>query len=177
MLTVNKSGVEPRPDRPFIAEPDYGIPTTLEGVLPWSHVTDRMQQARNYWVGTVGPGERPHAVPVWGVWVGDTLYFGGGPRTRWSRNLAANPRVAVHLESGDDVVILEGEVDQIVNPQHPLLAEVDDAYEQKYGMRHGPPVWVLRPRLVLAWSEFPTNATRWRFEDTRQPTERKPDEG
>ena len=109
--------------------------------------------------------------------MGHTLYFGGGPRTRWSRNLAANPRVAVHLESGDDVVILEGEVDRIDDPQQPLLAEIDDAYEEKYDMRHGPPVWVLRPRVVLAWSEFPTNATRWRFEDTRPPEERKPDEG
>ena len=162
---MNNSTIEPQPGRPFIAESDYGIPTSLEGTLPWSHVNERMAQARNYWIGTVSPEGRPHTVPTWGVWVEGTLYFGGGPQTRWSRNLAANPQVAVHLESGDDVVILEGQVERISDPQHPLLAGIDDAYEVKYGMRHGPPVWVLRPRVVLAWSQFPANATRWRFDE------------
>ncbi len=164
MLAANRSNGEPRPDRPFIKETGYGIPASLEGALPWRHVDERMGQARNYWVGTVGPDGRPHAVPVWGVWVENILYFGGGPQTRWSRNLAANPEVAVHLESGEDVVILEGRVGRIEDPQHPLLAKIDDAYEMKYGLRHGPPVWVLQPRVVLAWSQFPANATRWRFE-------------
>jgi hypothetical protein len=165
MLTANKPRKEPQPDRPFIAESGYGIPPDLEGTLPWSHINERMAQARNYWIGTVGPEGRPHTVPVWGVWVEDTLYFGGGPQTRWSRNLAASPQVAVHLESGDDVVILEGRVERISDPQHPLLAGIDDAYEAKYGLRHGPPVWVLRPRVVLAWTQFPANATRWRFDE------------
>jgi hypothetical protein len=176
MFTENRAKAVPQPDRPFIAEPAYGIPTSLEGVLPWSHVQARLAQARNYWVGTVGPQERPHAVPVWGVWLEDTLYFGGGPQTRWSRNLAANPQVAVHLESGDDVVILEGWVDRITDPHHPRLVGIDDAYEEKYGMRHGPPVWVLQPRVVLAWTEFPANTTRWRFEDRERVTEGKGDE-
>ena len=92
MLTANNSKGGPQPDRPYIAESGYGIPTSLEETLPWSHVTERMEQARNYWIGTVGPEGRPHAVPVWGVWVEGTLYFGGGPQTRWSRNLAASSK-------------------------------------------------------------------------------------
>lgn len=152
---------EPQASRPHI--PGYGIPTSVAGTLPWNHLEERMTQARNYWVGTVRPNGQPHVVPVWGVWVEGTLYFGGGPETRWSRNLAAHPQVAVHLESGDDVVILEGAVERISDPADLSVTRIDDAYEAKYQMRHGVPFWVLRPRLAFAWSKFPDNATRWRF--------------
>jgi hypothetical protein len=30
-------------------------------------------------------------------------------------------------------------------------------------MRHGPPIWVLAPEVVIAWTKFPTDATRFRF--------------
>jgi nitroimidazol reductase NimA-like FMN-containing flavoprotein (pyridoxamine 5'-phosphate oxidase superfamily) len=65
-------------------------------MLPRSHVEERMSGTRDYWVATV----RPHAVPVWGVWLDGTFHFGGGRRTRKARNLAANPHLMVHLESG-----------------------------------------------------------------------------
>lgn len=97
---------EPKRSRPSI--PDYGIPESEEGMLPWSHVVERLPGLRNYWVSTTRPDGRPHATPVWGAWVEDTLYFGGGPDTRRSRNLDANPNLVIHLESGDDVVIVEG---------------------------------------------------------------------
>jgi hypothetical protein len=153
----------PQASRPHV--PGYGIPETIKGVLEWSHVVERMQKANNFWVATVRPDNTPHAVPVWGVWVDNTLYFGGGPDTRWSRNLAANPHVSVHLESGDDVVIIEGTVDRITDPKHPLVEKIDDAYEAKYKMRHGIPFWVLRPKLAFAWSKFPDNTTRWVFNE------------
>ncbi|MEW5961590.1 MAG: pyridoxamine 5'-phosphate oxidase family protein [Chloroflexota bacterium] len=161
-LNTPSENIQPEPDRPYV--PEYGIPTSLEGTLPWSHVSERLEQSRNYWVGTTSPAGQPHVVPVWGVWLKGILYFGGGPHTRWSRHLAANPQVAVHLESGDDVVILEGTVERLTNPDHPLLAQVDDAYEAKYRLRHGPPIWVLRPQVAFAWNDFPRNATRWRFD-------------
>ena len=66
------------PDRPTVPH-DYGIPQTVEGTLAWDHVRERMTQARNYWIATARADGLPHAVPVWGVWVDDTLYFGGSP--------------------------------------------------------------------------------------------------
>lgn len=153
--------LNPVVSRPYIGHEEYGIPKTLKGTLPWGHVVERLEKARNYWIGTVGPDRQPHTRPTWGVWVDDTLYFGGGPQTRWSRNLSANPNVTVHLESGDDVVILEGVVGRITDANDPRVTRVDDAYEAKYKMRHGIPFWVLRPQKVLAWSEFPKNTTRW----------------
>ena len=102
-----------RPDMP-----DYGISADADGLLPWQHVSEQMAAARNYWIGTVRPDGRPHATPVWGVWVDETFYFGMGPRSVKARNLAANPALVVHLESGDDVVVLEGvaEFDQRSGP-------------------------------------------------------------
>lgn len=146
--------------RPEIPE-SYGVPGGEEGMLPWSHVGERMTGARNYWLTTVRPDGRPHSVPVWGVWVEERLHFGGGRSTRKARNLGVNPSVVAHPESGEDVVILEGVAEEVTDPA--LQERIDDAYEAKYGVRHGTPVWVLEPRAVHAWSRFPTDATRWVF--------------
>jgi hypothetical protein len=158
---------EPKRSRPAIPA-GYGIPATEEGMLPWSHVRERMSTPRNYWISTTRPDGRPHATPVWGVWVEDTFYFGGDPATRRSRNLDANPAVAVHLESGDDVLILEGVAEKHTeqNTDPALLKRIDDAYEAKYHMRHGTPVWAVRPTVVFAWTAYPTTVTRWTFEQT-----------
>lgn len=157
------SGAAPAATRPHA--PGYGIPETVKGTLPWSHVRERMERSRNYWVVTVRPDGQPHAVPVWGAWVDDALYFGGGPETRWVRNLQANPRVAVHLEDGNDVVILEGQATPLTDPKHPLVPRLDSAFKAKYEMSFEPPCWVLKPRVVFAWSAFPNDATRWVFGD------------
>jgi hypothetical protein len=156
--------VGPTAQRPYIAHPEYGIPKDRNDLVPWSWVRERFIAAPNYWVATSGPHGRPHVRPVWGVLVGDVIHFGGGPLTRWSRNLTADPRVSVHLESGSEVVIAEGTVDRIEDASDPRLSEIDDAYEAKYRMRHGPPLWVLRPRVVLAWRSFPKDATRFEFD-------------
>jgi len=81
--------------------------------------------------------------------------------------LAADSRCNVHLESGDEVVILEGEVEEVV-----LDESLADSYEAKYDYRPETPggegeAWYrLRPRLAYAWRErdFPRSATRFDFE-------------
>jgi len=149
----------PTPTRPIVK--DYGIPEDEEGLLNWDFVDERMANARNYWVATVEVNGRPHTVPVWGIWRNNILYFGGGPDTRWSRNVAQNQEVVVHLESGDEVVIFEGSVQRIQDAE--LMAPIDDLYEEKYKIRHGPPIWILTPRVVFAWGTYPTTTTRWLF--------------
>ena len=153
----------PRRRRPDF-EPGYGISTDEEGMLPWSWADERLEASRNYWIVTVNADGEPAAAPVWGVWAEGAVYFGTSPSSRKGRNLARDPRVAVHLESGDEVVILHGEAD---------VEEVDesvlDAYEAKYGYR--PPstkLYRLRPARALAWLEadYPKTATRFDFTDS-----------
>lgn len=147
-------------------EESYGIPEDGEGMLGWEFVVEGMTNDRNYWVSTTLPDGRPHARPVWGVWVDGTFHCGGGERTRWARNLAAGSEIVVHRESGADVVILEGTAEKLTeeSADPELLERLDAAYEEKYGVRHGTPFWAVRPRKVLAWSDYPTDATRWAFE-------------
>ena len=149
----------------------YGIldPTSGSGLLPWSRVSERMAGARNYWIGTTRPDGRPHAAPVWGVWLDETFYVGTERLSRKARNLAADPRLVVHLESGDDVVILAG-VAEAVTDAAPLTRYAD-AYDAKYQFRPDPsdggPTYALRPRVAYAWleSDFVGGATRWPFGD------------
>jgi general stress protein 26 len=150
--------------RPHTESTD-GIPDDEDGLLPWSFVTERLDENRNFWISTTLLDGGPHARPVWGVAVAGTFYCGGGERTRWVRNLAANPRVVVHGESGDEVVILEGEMERIDEDTatRDLIDRVNGAYEQKYGIEHGTPFFAVRPERVLAWNDYPTDATRWMF--------------
>ena len=159
----------PRAARPDM--PDYGISADADGLLPWQHVSEQMAAARNYWIGTVRPDGRPHTTPVWGVWVDETFYFGMGPRSVKARNLAANPALVVHLESGDDVVVLEGVAESISALDPVLFERIADQYAAKYnGFRPEPPsaetpFVALRCRVAFGWLEtdFVRSATRWTF--------------
>ncbi len=153
----------------------YGVPTTEEGMLAWSWASKRLERALIYWVATTRPDGRPHAVPIWGAWVDGTFYFEGSPETRRGRNLATNPAIVVHLERGDDIVIVEGIAEEVPGPNPSLASRVADAftakYLPKYGYRSARDSWhegglyAVRPRVALAWAEFPITATRWRFGD------------
>jgi len=167
-VRMSKPKNEPAASRPFI--PGYGIPKAKKGMLPWSHVCERLESAKNYWIGTTDPEGCPHATPVWGIWLDDKLYFGGSPKTRRGRNLAGNPAVVVHLESGTDVVILRGKALQVQTPDRALTARLAAVSASKYGYTPSPEeydgggLYEMRPEVVLAWKEFPKDATRWRFE-------------
>lgn len=168
---MSESRVVPLADRPRMPE-DYGIPESVESLLPWSHGEERLVAARNYWIGTANSAGKPRVTPVWGVWVSGALYFDGSPQTRRGRDIAANPAVAVHLESGDDVVILEGTARDIAAPHRALAEAVSKAYCAKYtasGYAPTPEAWdqggliEMRPRVAFAWTNFPQDVTRWRF--------------
>jgi hypothetical protein len=142
----------------------YGISTDEEGMLPWSWADERLASAHNYWVATASGEHGPHAMPVWGLWRDGAFVFSTGLESRKGRDLAADPRVVVHLESGDEVVVLEG----VVSPGEATAALVDE-YESKYAFRPevGGDGWFeLRPRRAFAWREkdYPQSATRFDFD-------------
>jgi hypothetical protein len=131
-------------------------------MLDWSWAEERLLASRNYWVVTSGEDGEPSAAPVWGVWADGAVYFGTNPRSRKGRNLGRDPRALIHLESGDEVVIVQGEVERCK-----LETEIADVYEQKYDHRPDVPEFLrLRPRLALAWLEtdYPKTATRFDFD-------------
>lgn len=147
---------------------EYGIPKGNKGLLPWSHVDERMRQAKYYWICTVSPAGQPHATPVDGLWLDGQLFFGGSPKTLRSRHLAANPAVSVHLENGWDVVILEGEA-HLGKADHDTAVRLAAASNEKYGygmtaeQYETSEVHIFRPRLALAWKQFPQDVTRWKL--------------
>ncbi len=158
----------PKASRPTMPR-DYGIAKGAKGRLEWTWAAERMAAAKNYWIVSVRPDGRPHAMPVWGVALDDTVYFSTAPNSRKGLNLAANPAVVVHLESGDETVVLEGTAVLVTDAA--TLNRFDDAYAAKYGgirpARDMPGSSFYRLELAVAfgWAEssFPNSATRWTF--------------
>lgn len=157
----------PRRSRPSIGKA-YGLARRTRGLLSWTWARRRILGAHNYWVATTRPDGRPHAMPVWGVWLDEAFVFSTERRSRKARNLARRPQIVVHLESGAEVVILEGRVREVTDPAR-LERYVRD-YHAKYRFRPDdfdvrPVTYEVRPRTAFAWRErdFPTSATRWRF--------------
>ncbi len=54
------------------------------------------------------------------------------PTTRWARNLAQNPHAAVHLESAEQVVIVDGVVED-GETDEALGQRIVEAWNAKYG--------------------------------------------
>ena len=161
--------VEPTIDRPAIPR-EYGTSRAKEFVA-WSHVEERLTQDRVYWIATVGPTGRPRVRPVDGVYVDGAIWVGGSPEVRWIGELAANPHVVVHLADVTDVVIVDGvgEILETVDDElADRLAAASNAKFPEYGMT--PDVYrsrggiAIRPRKVIAWTDFTRDPTRFRFE-------------
>lgn len=166
-MTQSHSNFE-QVDRPHMPK-GYGLkPAEAGQLLPWSWVEERLLAARNYWICTTRPDGRPHSAPVWGVWFANALYFGTDLQSFKARNLETNPAVSAHLESGDEVVIIEGQAEFIsLTPN--LIAPLDESYLAKYQLKFseaadGAAILRIQPQTVLAWLEtdFPNTATRWR---------------
>jgi Pyridoxamine 5'-phosphate oxidase len=151
----------------------YGAPAPPGELLPWSWAERRLVTARHYWIATTRPNGRPHARPVWGVWLPDGFWFSTGSLAR--HNLAANPQITLHLESGSQVVIVDG-VAAAVTGAGTLQAFLT-AYNQKYdwgatatdeGVIDSAgaavtPAYQVQPRVVFGWEADLRAPTRWSF--------------
>lgn len=139
--------------------------------LPWSHAEERLVRSRSYWICTTRADGRPHSMPVWGVWVEGAVYFGTGRDTIKAKNIARSPAVCVHLESGEDMVHMEGTAVEADIADKSLRRKLNAEYKRKYKMpmlgMPGSVIYRVRPRVVLAWLEktFPYEATRWEFSE------------
>jgi hypothetical protein len=111
-------------------------------------VDAQLEAAGTYWV-IARTQDHPHPRPVWGVWDSDHLYLSiGTPVTL--RTLARDPAVTVHLDSGTDVVIVEG---RAAGPEGG--AGAIEAYNRKYDWNYDPgeygPLQRVDADVVLAW--------------------------
>ncbi len=159
---------EPRGDLPYMGG-SYGMPDELgPDYRSWPEIVAAMGSGRSWWLSTTRPDGRPHTMPVWGVSVQDRLVFSTDPGSVKAKNLARDDRAVVHLESGDDVVIIEANVGRI--PAERLPDGFAEAYEAKYGIEldladAGFAWFELAPAKAFSWDEsaFVETAVRWRF--------------
>ena len=148
----------------------YGMSKAKKGTMKWADVEKRLAASRNYWICSTRSDGRPHAMPVWGFYMDGAIFFGTGRTTLKARNLARKPTAVIHLESGDDAIIVETNVEEQPLDDPAFRRRVDALSRKKYKM----PLMVLpesvlyraRPKVVLAWREkdFPVSATRWVLE-------------
>jgi hypothetical protein len=158
--------------------------------LPWSRPRDVLANDTagsdlTFFVATVRLDGRPHSAGVGAVWVDDTLYFKGGPGTRRSRNLAANPACTVSVRLRGIDLVLEGEAYRVTVSSilervaaayrmggWPASVEGDALTAPYSAPSAGPAPWnlyhlTLHSAVGVASAE-PYGATRWDF--THQPS-------
>ena len=113
---------------------------------------------------------RPQPRPVWGIWADEWLNLSiGSPAI--SRLLEGQPEITVHLDSGTDVVVLEGVV--AGRTDDPVLIRAyNDKYDGTYTKHEYGPLTRIRPTVALAWRAAGwagrdgfRQGGRWRFVD------------
>jgi len=140
--------------------------------MTWTEVAGRLAVARSYWLGSTTPSGAPHAAPVWGVVTGQTLYLYSERSTVKARNLAADPRVVLHLESAEDVLIVRGVVEDLGRPATvpSVVAALAAKYTRPQDRQYLPDadpdfdvVYALRPRSAMAWrlDDYEGSQRRW----------------
>jgi hypothetical protein len=167
-MEPNKN-TNPAPDQPRM----FGGPTG-SAELPWTWATERLTRARTYWIATTRPTGQPHSRPIWGIWLNSAFYFSTGSLA--AQNLIIQPAITVHLESGSEVVIIEGTAQQVTDAS--LLSQIVSLYNQKYHWNLDPnqlpgPFYAVHPQVAFGWhfeesattpeSSALENATRWHF--------------
>lgn len=151
--------------------PGYGLlgPDEGTGLLPWRWAEERLVSSRHYWVVSLWPDGRPHAMPVWGLWHERAFWFSSSKGSRKARNLAADPRCVVTTEDAADPVIMEGSAELVTEPEAlaTVLALENAKYDTNYTIDLLDPdvnsVYRVRPRWAfgLCHDDFTGSPTRW----------------
>ena len=174
-MTLSRSSIDRARRRPVISVRRTKAPDCSTG-------TRRLRDSRaskNYWVSTASASGRPHAMPVWGVWLGDRFAFStspdiaqgaqparqpadrGTPRRRQCGDRARRPR---HAKSATERNCWRSSTHTIRSTVELHVDQVSDG------------VFDVRPDAAFAWlggegEAFGGTATRWQFA-TRDNTNR-----
>jgi PPOX class probable F420-dependent enzyme len=155
--------------------PGYGVAAAAEGtgLLPWSWAEERLTRSRNYWVVTLWPDGRPHAMPVWGVWDRDAFWFSSGGRSRKARNVAGDGRCVVTTEDAESPVVVEGRAAVTADEEAiaRFLGVLNAKYATAYAIDFLDPAVNATIRVRPQWAfgllqaDFTGSPTRWRFDE------------
>ena len=97
-----------------------------------AHVEQRLREEPIIWFTTVRADGRPHTVPVWFLWDGETFLIFSQPGNLKIRNLQRNPHITLALDGtkqGGDVVTVEGEAELLSEPSRNMRVP---AFGEKY---------------------------------------------
>jgi hypothetical protein len=114
------------------------------------------------------PEGSPHVVPLDGMWLDDVWRYGGSPETVHRKLVEINPLVTMHLPDPWRCVVVEGEV-RVTTTTPDEAQRLADAFTAKYPeygkaqVEHYREALGLHPRRVIAWTDFPTDMTRFVF--------------
>lgn len=100
-----------------------------------AHALDLLRTRGIGWLGTNGRDGYPHSVPVWFVWHVDAVLTFSQPHAAKARNLAADSRASLSLETGDDGeewLLLQGDAEILPEPTAEWMPRVRDEYLAKY---------------------------------------------
>ena len=108
-----------------------------------AHVEQRLRNDPLVWLITVRPDGRPHVVPVWFFWDGETFLIFSEPNKQKLRNVQQNPNVSLALDGtgtlGLDVVVVEGTAELLNEPSLSLLKTypaIVEKYEDLLQLAH-----------------------------------------
>jgi hypothetical protein len=160
--------------KPKILRPKFpkGYADNPASFVDWEWVAAQLTDSKNYWLCSVRPDGRPHAVPRWGAFIDNKFYYDGSPETRHARNITENPHVSLHLESGSQVIIMEGTSQPAGKPSSEFAKRLAEAIGGKYGDQGYTPqpdqwdeggLYMFTPRTCIAWTTFYENPTKFVF--------------
>ena len=132
-----------------------------------AEVDEFLTAERTCRVATAGRGGRPHVVPLWFVWDGESLWLSSVVRSQRWTDLTGDPRVAVVVDAGVEytelrgvelsgAVVAVGDVPRTATPDS-VVAEPERLFADKYS--GGVPVppdgrhaWLrLTPDKLVSW--------------------------
>jgi PPOX class probable F420-dependent enzyme len=96
------------------------------------HIDERLRSEPIIWLASTRPDGKPHAIPVWFWWDGETVLMFSKPDAQKIRNLRRSPHVVLALnatDEGEDVAIIEGVAELVERPTSELMLP---AFADKY---------------------------------------------
>jgi nitroimidazol reductase NimA-like FMN-containing flavoprotein (pyridoxamine 5'-phosphate oxidase superfamily) len=131
------------------------VPNDPKLWITWEHANDKLARETAYWVSTASRLGRPHAAPVWRIWKQNRFYFETAPNSVKGRNLSSNQSLVVHVQEGNDTVILEGTTRREKRTE--TLNALRKDYLRKYqytldwSNEQEQIVFMVEPKIVRAW--------------------------